>query len=123
LALSAQNELIYEPRAIVRHRVHEDRLTWPYFWRRCFWANRDKVAIMNGLGAAANLRADRAYVLRTLPAGVLTGLRELLGGDLGGLERAGAIIAGVGISAIAYVTGLVEWNLAARRRRRRTSAP
>jgi glucosyl-dolichyl phosphate glucuronosyltransferase len=123
LALSPGNTLIYEPRAIVRHRVHEDRMTWPYFWRRCFWANRDKVAIMKGLGAAANLRADRAYVLRTLPAGVLAGVRDLLGGDLGGLQRAGAIIAGLGISAIAYLTGLLEWNLAAWRRRGRTPAP
>jgi GT2 family glycosyltransferase len=122
LARSPGGRLIYEPRAIVRHRVHEDRLTWPYFWRRCFWANRDKVAIMKGLEGAANLKADRAYVLRTLPAGVLIGLRQALGGDAGGLERAAAIVAGVGISAIAYLTGVVEWNLASWRRRR-TPAP
>jgi cellulose synthase/poly-beta-1,6-N-acetylglucosamine synthase-like glycosyltransferase len=123
LARSPRNVLIYEPRAIVHHRVHEDRLTWPYFWRRCYWANRDKVAIMKGLGGAANLKADRAYVLRTLPAGVLTGLRELLGGDIGGLQRAAAITAGLGIAAIAYAIGVLEWNLATWRRRGRTSSP
>jgi glucosyl-dolichyl phosphate glucuronosyltransferase len=121
LQRSPRSQLIYEPRAIVRHRVHEDRLTWRYFWRRCFWANRDKVAIMNRLGGAANMKADRAFVLRTLPLGVLRGLRELLGGDLGGLERALALIAGVAISAVAYLTGLVEWNLLANRRGRKPS--
>jgi hypothetical protein len=122
LALSPQSQLIYEPRAIVRHYVHEDRLTWRYFWRRCFWANRDKVAIMRGLGGAANLKADRRFVLRTLSVGIGKGLRELLGGDIGGLQRALSIIAGVGISGIAYATGVVEWNIAAWRRGERPSA-
>jgi glucosyl-dolichyl phosphate glucuronosyltransferase len=117
------SKLIYEPAAIVRHRVHEDRLTWQYFWRRCFWANRDKVAIMRGLGSAANLKADRGFVLRTLSVGVVRGLREFLRGDLGGLRRALSIIAGVGISAIAYATGTVEWNIASWRRRQSASAP
>jgi hypothetical protein len=123
LARSPERKVIYEPQAIVRHRVHEDRLSWSYFWRRCFWANRDKVAIMRGLGGAANLKADRHYVSRTLPAGVASGLRDLLGGDIGGLQRALAIIAGVGISAIAYATGTVEWNIASRRQRKGAPAP
>jgi GT2 family glycosyltransferase len=122
LALSPQSRLIYEPRAIVHHYVHEDRLTWRYFRRRCFWANRDKVAIMRGLGGAANLKADRRFVLRTLSVGVGKGLRELLGGDIGGLQRAVSIIAGVAISGIAYATGVVDWNIAARRRGERPSA-
>ena len=122
LALSPQSRLIYEPRAIVHHYVYEDRLTWRYFWRRCFWANRDKVAIMRGLGGAGNLKADRSFVLRTLSVGVGRGLRELLGGDIGGLERALAIIAGVAISGVAYATGVVGWNIAAWRRGETTSA-
>jgi len=121
LALSPQSRLIYEPRAIVHHYVYEDRLTWRYFWRRCFWANRDKVAIMRGLGGAANLKADRRFVLRTLSLGVGRGLREFLGGDIGGLERALAIIAGVAISGIAYATGVVDGNIAAWRRGETTS--
>jgi hypothetical protein len=38
-----------------------------------------------------------------------------LGGDIGGLERALAIIAGVAISGVAYATGVADWNIAARR--------
>lgn len=121
LALSPQARLMYEPRAIVHHYVYEDRLTWRYFRRRCFWANRDKVAIMRGLGGAANLKADRRFVLRTLSLGVGRSLREFLGGDIGGLERALAIIAGVAISGIAYATGLVEWQIATRQRGETTS--
>ncbi len=124
LASSPQATLIYEPSAVVHHHVHGDRLTWHYFWRRCFWASRSKVSIMRGLDGAANLRADRDFVLRTLTAGVARGLREFLRGDLGGLERALAIIAGVGLSGVAYVVGIVEWNLAVwRGRRERASTP
>jgi hypothetical protein len=121
LALSPESRLIYEPAAIVRHYVHEDRLTWHYFWRRCFEASRGKVSVMRGLGKAANLRADRRFVLGTLSVGVAKGLREFLGGDIGGLQRALSIIAAVGVSAVAYVIGVVEWNVAAWRRSENTS--
>jgi hypothetical protein len=50
-------------------------------------------------------------------------VRDLLGGDIGGLQRALAISAGVGISAIAYATGMVEWNIASRRRRKAAPVP
>ena len=121
LERSPQSRLVYEPAAIVRHYVHADRLTFHYFWWRCFWVNREKVAIMRGLGEAANLKADRRFVQRSLSVGVLRGLRELLGGDVGGLERALSIVLGVGVAAIAYATGTVEWSIAAWRGRR--SAP
>jgi glucosyl-dolichyl phosphate glucuronosyltransferase len=122
LELSPQNELIYEPAAIVRHHVHADRLTFHYFWWRCFWVNREKVAIMRDLGEAANLKADRRFVQRTLSVGVARGLRELLRGDVGGLQRALAIVLGVGVAGIAYLTGTVEWNVAHRRGRESASA-
>jgi GT2 family glycosyltransferase len=116
LALSPQNRLIYEPAAIVHHYVHEHRLTWHYFWRKCYAANHDKVAIMRGLGSAGNLDADLRFVRRNLPLGVGRGLREFVGGDIGGLERALSIIAGAAVAAVAYGIGLVRWNLSARRR-------
>jgi cellulose synthase/poly-beta-1,6-N-acetylglucosamine synthase-like glycosyltransferase len=122
LERSRQSKLMYEPRAVVHHRVHEDRLTWHYFWRRCFWASRDKVAVMSGLGAAANMEADRRYLTHTLPRGVGMGVRDCLGGDIGGLQRALAILAGVSVSGIGYVAGLFEWNIATWRRRKRASA-
>ncbi|MBO0684251.1 MAG: glycosyltransferase family 2 protein, partial [Candidatus Dormibacteraeota bacterium] len=69
--------VIYEPRAVVRHRVHEHRLTWAYFWRRCFTVNRSKVGALRRMGAAANMGAERSFALGALTGGVATGLREL----------------------------------------------
>jgi GT2 family glycosyltransferase len=122
LERSPRNGLMYEPRAIVHHYVHEERLTRRYFLRRCVWTSRRKVAIMRGLGGAANLQADRRFVRRTLSVGVTTGLQEFLGGDIGGLERAFAIVVALGLSAIAYTVGLVEWSVLERRRRGRGPA-
>ncbi|MHB8491567.1 MAG: glycosyltransferase family 2 protein, partial [Solirubrobacteraceae bacterium] len=116
LERSPEARLIYEPRAIVHHYVHEQRLTWRYLMKRCFWAGRAKVSIMKGLGPAANMRADRRFVLRTLTVGVGQGLRDLWRGDIGGPLRAAAIIAALGVSAIGYGIGTIEWELGARRR-------
>jgi cellulose synthase/poly-beta-1,6-N-acetylglucosamine synthase-like glycosyltransferase len=120
LQLSPQG-LIYEPRAVVHHYVHAERLTWHYFWRRC-WTNRDKVEIMRGLGEAANLRADRRWALRSVSVGVATGLREFLGGDVGGLQRALAIITGLGIAGVGHLTAIIDWKVATWRRRESPSA-
>ena len=121
--LSPQSRLIYEPRAIVRHYVPEDRLTWNYFWRRCFWVNRGKVAVMRGLGGAANLRADRSFALKSLSVGVARELREFLNGDIGGLQRALAIFVGLSLATAAYVAGVVEWGITTWRRDRNPFRP
>ena len=116
LELSPDNQLIYEPRAVVNHFVSEERLSWRYFRRRCWDAGRAKFAVMRELGSAGNMRADRRFVGRSLSAGVTGGLRQFLGGDVGGLERAAAIIAGLALSGLAYLTGVLDWYIAALRR-------
>ena len=117
LELSPQSTLIYEPAAIVHHYVNAERLTWHYFWRRCFWAGRGKVSVMRGLGEAANISADRQFVARSLSLGIARGLGDFVKGDVGGLERAVSIVIGLTLSALAYATGTVEWKLAAWRGR------
>jgi len=119
--LSPDSRLVYEPRAIVRHYVPEDRLTWHYFWRRCFSAGRAKVSVLKGLGPAANMSAERSFLARSLTLGVASGLREFLSGDAGGLERALSIIAGTAVSAVAYAVGVVEWSVPFLRERQSNS--
>jgi glycosyltransferase involved in cell wall biosynthesis len=108
--------IVYEPDAVVRHFVSADRVTWTYFWRRCFFVNRGKVAAFRGMGAASNLRAERTFARRALTEGVGRGLRQLWRGDPGGLLRSGALCLGVGLAGLGYATGSVEWRLSQRRR-------
>jgi GT2 family glycosyltransferase len=111
LAMAPGSKLIYEPEAIVKHYVSEHRLSWSYFWRRCFFVNRGKVAAMHDLGAAANLGAERSFVARSLTRGVARGLRQWLAGDLGGLLRAAVICIGVTLAGGGYAVGTAELSL------------
>jgi glucosyl-dolichyl phosphate glucuronosyltransferase len=116
LERAPDKKLIYEPAARVRHFVPESRLTWSYFWRRCFFVNRSKVVAMRQMGTAGHLRAERSFALRALTRGVLRDLREFIGGDGGGLLRALAICAGVALAGAGYATGTMEWLLGRRPR-------
>ena len=59
------------------------------------------------MGHDAALASERTYATRTLPAGVLRGVGEALRGDLGGLRRAAAIIAGLAITTAGFVRGTI----------------
>ena len=95
--------ILYDPAASVHHRVTPDRATWGYFRRRCFSEGRSKAVVARLAGTAAGLSSEREYTSRTLPRGVR---RELLAshrGDLGGLLRAGAILAGLAVTTGGYL--------------------
>jgi GT2 family glycosyltransferase len=91
--------------ARVRHRVTADRATWDYFRRRCFAEGRSKAIVAHLAGTDAGLSAEREYTRRILPLGVRRELRRGRGGDPKALLRAGAIVAGLGITASGYLTG------------------
>jgi hypothetical protein len=61
-------------------------------------------AILSGIaGADAGLSSERAYVRSVLPRGVRRELARGLRGEADGFARAGAIVAGVSVTAAAYL--------------------
>lgn len=97
---------LYEPRARVRHRVPRDRATLRYFLDRCYGEGKSKALLAGRVGRSDALSAERRYVLRVLPSGVLGGLRATgRDGDRFGLARAGAIVAGLAATAAGYGHG------------------
>lgn len=109
LELAPGTKLIYEPAAKVRHHVHHNRLTWSYFWRRCFAVNRSKVTAMRLMGSAGHTRAERAFAARALSRGVLRSIGEFAHGDPWGLARGAVICAGVALGGAGYAIGTLEW--------------
>jgi len=97
-------ELLYEPRARVRHLVTLERGRPRYFARRCWSEGVSKALVSSHAGARTGLASERTHVLRTLPRGVA---RELAGfltlRDAAGALRAAAIVAGLAITAAGYV--------------------
>ncbi len=103
-------EIVYDPAAVVDHVVPPQRGELSYFLDRCRAEGRSKAVLTTMVGSQDGLESERSYVRRTLPAGFLGGLRDALGGDLGGLRRAGAIVLGLAATTFDYVrlrTGLI----------------
>jgi GT2 family glycosyltransferase len=100
-----QAVVLYEPAARVWHRVSMDRTTWRYFRRRCFSEGRSKAVVARLVGTDTGLSEERVYTRRVLPEGVRRALRQLRDGDRSGLLRAGAIVAGLLLTASGYVYG------------------
>ncbi len=96
---------VLEHRAMIWHFVPDGRCTISYFLSRCFAEGISKAQVAASVGSADGLSAERAYTTRTLPRGVLRGVRDLLHGDLAGAGRAVAIIAGLGMASVGYLRG------------------
>jgi cellulose synthase/poly-beta-1,6-N-acetylglucosamine synthase-like glycosyltransferase len=101
----AQHKVLYEPLAVVHHFVPATRTTWHYFWRKCYFANRGKVEVFANMREASNLGAELAFVTRTLTMGVLAEIRHVIRGDLYGLARVSAMIAGIAIAGLGHLSG------------------
>jgi glycosyltransferase involved in cell wall biosynthesis len=100
--------IVLEPTALCRHRVTADRCTRAYFRRRCWAEGRSKALVGRLAGTDSALSSERAYVRRTLPVGVLRGLRDLARGDLSGGARAWAIAEGTALTVAGYLRGRAE---------------
>jgi cellulose synthase/poly-beta-1,6-N-acetylglucosamine synthase-like glycosyltransferase len=106
--------IYYAPRAIVHHYVPAERVTWRYFHRRCFFVNREKVHAFRDMGNAANLHAEREFVLRSLRVRTVGHLRRAFAGEPAALRAAAAMLIGIGLAGAGHVRGQVDYLLARR---------
>ncbi len=104
----ADKRIMLEPRAIVRHNVVAERVKWSYFWRRCFTVNRGKVRAFRNLGSAANMSADRKFVISSVRRSAQSVLVELIAGDSYAVVRFGVLLAGIGCAALGNIVGQVD---------------
>ncbi|MGH2718150.1 MAG: glycosyltransferase family 2 protein [Actinomycetota bacterium] len=97
--------ILFDPRGVVHHKVPANRATWAYYRSRCYAEGLSKAAVSGLVGSDRALEAERQYTRKTLPAGVLAGLGEAVRGRRAGAAKAGAIVAGVSITAFGYALG------------------
>lgn len=98
--------------ALVHHRVPAERLTWHYFWTRCWAEGLSKGVIARRVGASASLSSERGHVMVAIPRDVARSVALLRRDVSSALRRLALIVAG---SACA-VAG-VAWATTASRRR------
>jgi glycosyltransferase involved in cell wall biosynthesis len=97
--------LFIDDRAVIWHRVPDERARLRYFMARCYAEGLSKAVVTRRVGSADGLAAERRQAFATLPAGVARGLAAPLHGDLAGPRRAGAIIAGLSAATAGYLAG------------------
>lgn len=106
-ALGGPASVVFTPNAVVRHYVPAKRISWEYFWRRCFYVNREKVKAHHEMGAASSFGPDVAFVVRTATFGMFHELRSMFRGDRSAVQRMGAILVGITVAAVGNVVGRV----------------
>jgi hypothetical protein len=97
--------VLFVPEASVDHAVPPARTTPAFFCSRCWGEGRSKALVASAVGAGPALASERAYTARVLPRGVLRGLVDGGRGDVMGLARAAAIVAGLAITGAGYAYG------------------
>jgi cellulose synthase/poly-beta-1,6-N-acetylglucosamine synthase-like glycosyltransferase len=104
--------ILFEPAAVVSHYVPLERLSWAYFWRRCFTVNRGKVRAHRAIDGVHNLSADRKFVSRALSIGVAREVNALRHGDVTAVSRVGSMVVGLMCAAGGYARGTLDEVLA-----------
>jgi GT2 family glycosyltransferase len=100
--------ILLEPEAIVWHNVTEERVTWSYFWRRCFFVNKGKVKAFRDMGSAASLDADRQFVMGAIKRCMTAAVNDAVRGDMNGFVRLAALIAGISLAMAGHLAGQAE---------------
>lgn len=100
--------LLFDNRAVIWHKVPAARSRFSYFLSRCYAEGLSKAMVTRSVGVRDGLSAERSYSSKTLPAGVARGVAAAVRGDLGGLGRSAAIVAGLGAAGAGYVKASVH---------------
>jgi hypothetical protein len=103
--------ILLEPAAIVDHHVPLRRQRPGYFVARCWAEGRSKALLARIHGGGGSLATERAYALRTLPAGVVRGIRDTVRGDAAGLVRSAMIIFGLATTVAGFAAAQVSLAL------------
>ena len=96
---------IYDPAAVVSHRVPATRTTVRFFLRRCLLEGLGKAALASLNGARQSTSAEWRYTRRVLPSGMTRGLKDTAHGDPSGALRTVAIAAGLPVAAAGFLAG------------------
>lgn len=101
-------DVLYEPAAVVLHQATAERGTLRYYVRRCYGEGISKAMVAALAGGSTGLSSERTYVTHVLPSGFARAISTSVRGPdrLDALARAGALVLGLGVTAIGFVRGV-----------------
>jgi hypothetical protein len=100
-------QFMFARAAVVHHRVPPSRLTWHYFWTRCWAEGLSKAAVASLVGSSAGLAAERKHVLGALPREMGQSLAKLSRHPRVALTRSMLIVAGTCLAIAGVLRGKV----------------
>lgn len=103
--------VLYEPRAVVHHWVPRHRTTWRYFYRRCFFVNREKVRTFELLGTAASFRPELVFVGSVLAGHTVSSVRRFVRGDFWAVPQLFVTYLGVTFAGLGNLCGVVLYRI------------
>ncbi len=93
------------PKAIVQHRVPASRLTWHYFWTRCWAEGLSKAAVSSLVGSNSALASERKHLVNSLPIEFVRTAKSIPSQPRTALIRMSLILAGTAITAAGFLRG------------------
>jgi GT2 family glycosyltransferase len=107
---------LYEPNAIIHHRIPATRATWRYFRSRCYAEGLSKAVVAHYVGTKDGLASERSYIISNLTQGIRHGvIATLFHHDTAGIQRAGAIAVGLITTMAGYMVGSIAQRFARKR--------
>jgi GT2 family glycosyltransferase len=103
--------IVYDPAAVVEHRVPASRGRISYFLVRCYSEGISKAYVVNFVGRGAGMRSERRYLARTLTSGMARHVLSVRSASAAGLARAAMIPAGLIAFGAGYVWGLARFRI------------
>src|ERR1035437_1638460 len=94
-------------RAVVHHRVPSSRLSWHYFWTRCWAEGLSKATVSSLVGSKSGLAAERIHVVTALPRELARTLRLIPDQPRTALTKASLLFVGTLIAAAGFLEGTV----------------
>jgi hypothetical protein len=112
-----ERKVVYVPEARIFHHVPESRTGFRRFLSRCYFEGGSKAVVAWLVGHSDALASERRYARQIVPRGVWRGLADFVRrGDVHGLARAVALLAGLASAAAGYVGARLTMTHAAERR-------
>jgi hypothetical protein len=93
--------------ALVHHHAPASRLTWHYFWTRCWAEGMSKAAVSSLVGPNSGLSAERRHVLRSIPRELWDNLRLSRRDPKVAAQRTALVVAGTCVAAAGLVWGTI----------------
>jgi glycosyltransferase involved in cell wall biosynthesis len=105
------HRFVLQREAVVHHLAPASRLTWHYFWTRCWAEGISKAAVSSLVGPNSGLSSERRHVLRSIPRELIENIQVFRRSPKDAVTRCALVVAGT----LCAVGGLLWGTLMLRR--------